>query len=98
MSESQEPKGRIGGSFDEFLKEDGSYDDVQAGALKKVVAHQLRQAMKLQKITKVEMARRMRTSRSQLDRLLDPGNDAVSLETLSRAASVVGRRLHMELI
>jgi antitoxin HicB len=97
MTESAE-KGRIGGLFDDFLKEEGTYAQVQAGAMKKVVSWQLLEAMKQQKITKVEMARRMKTSRSQLDRLLDPTNDAVSLETLARAASVVGRELRLELV
>lgn len=91
-------KGQPGTSFDEFLKEEGIYESVQAGALKKVVSWQLRQAMKEQKISKIEMARRMNTSRSQLDRLLDPANDAVSLEALARAAAVVGREIRLELV
>ncbi|MEN9855825.1 MAG: hypothetical protein RLZZ157_951 [Pseudomonadota bacterium] len=88
----------VGGSFDVFLHDQGLYDDVQAGAVKKVMVFQLQAAMKEKKITKVEMAKRMKTSRSQLDRLLDPGNEAVSLEALTRAAKVVGRQLSICLV
>lgn len=88
----------IGSSFDNFLHEAGLFDEVQAGAVKKVMVFQLQAAMKEKKITKVEMAKRMNTSRSQLDRLLDPNNEAVSLETLTRAATVVGRQLHIALV
>jgi antitoxin HicB len=98
MSQKQTPKGRIGGLLDDFLKEDGIYEQVQAGALKKVVAYQLAAAMKEQKLTKVAMAKRMNTSRSQLDRLLDPANDSMSLEALARAASAVGREVRLELV
>ena len=90
--------GRIGSSFDDFLKEEGIFEGVQVGALKKVVAHQLAEAMKLQKLTKVAMAKRMNTSRSQLDRLLDPANGSVSLEILTRAAMAVGRQIRLELV
>ncbi|MEN9856568.1 MAG: hypothetical protein RLZZ157_1694 [Pseudomonadota bacterium] len=88
----------VGSSFDAFLHDEGLYDDVQAGAVKKVMVFQLQAAMKEKKITKVEMAKRMKTSRSQLDRLLDPGNEAVSLEALTRAAKVVGRQLSICLV
>ena len=95
---TKQANGRIGSSFDDFLKEEGIFEEVQAGALKKVVAHQLAEAMKLQKLTKVAMAKRMNTSRSQLDRLLDPTNGSVSLETLTRAAAAVGRQIRLELV
>ena len=95
---TKQANGRIGSSFDDFLKEEGIFEEVQAGALKKVVAHQLAEAMKLQKLTKVAMAKRMNTSRSQLDRLLDPTNGSVSLETLTRAAAAVGREIRLELV
>ena len=98
MTKITDAKGTIGSSFDDFLHEEGIFDEVQAGALKKVMAHQLQTEMKAQKVTKVEMARRMKTSRSQLDRLLDPTNEAVSLEMLSRAASAIGRGIRLELI
>ena len=93
-----ESKGRIGSAFDDFLKDEGIFEEVQAGALKKVVAHQLGEAMKAQNLTKVAMAKRMKTSRSALDRLLDPNNASVSLDTLTRAAAAVGREIRLELV
>jgi hypothetical protein len=67
-------------------------------AIKETVAWQVQQAMETEKITKVEMAKRMKTNRAALDRLLDPGNDAVTLQTLSRAANAIGRGLRIELV
>ena len=67
-------------------------------AIKRVLASQLQQAMKARKLTKVEMAKRMQTSRVQLDRLLDPDNDGVTLATLRRAAAVVGRDVRLQLV
>jgi len=99
MSKIGKPKNpHIGGSFDDFLKAEGIYEDVRTTAIKRVLAAQLEQAMKAQKLTKVEMAKRMRTSRVQLDRLLDPDNDSVTLATLRRAAAVVGREVRLELV
>ena len=82
-----------GSSFDNFLDEQGIRDEVEAAAIKRVVAWQLEQAMKKQRKTKRAMAAELRTSRSQLDRLLDPRNTAVSLETITRAANVLGKRV-----
>ena len=90
-------KGKAGQLFDDFLREQGTYDETTERAVKRVLAFQLAAAMEEQKITKVEMAKRLATSRSQLDRLLDPTNDAVSLGTLARAAKAVGRTLRVEL-
>jgi predicted XRE-type DNA-binding protein len=87
----------IGSSFDDYLKEEGIYEDASAHAIKRVIAWQIEQAMKSQGITKVEMAKRMKTSRAQLDRLLDPNNDKVQLDTVQRAAVAIGKRLHVEL-
>lgn len=87
-----------GSSFDDFLKEEGIYEECTASALKRVLAWQIEQEMHRQKITKSAMAERMHTSRSQLDRLLDPEITGVSLETLQRAATVVGRELRVELV
>lgn len=96
MSDNIE-KGHLGQSFGDFLKEQGTYEETVATSIKRVVAWQLQQVMSEQKITKVEMAKRLETSRSQLDRLLDPENDKISLSMLSRAASAVGRKLTLEL-
>ncbi len=90
-------KRHIGSSFSNFLKTEGICEDVTAHAIKRVLAWQIAQAMKKQCITKVEMAKRMKTSHAQLDRLLDPKNDKVQLDTVQRAAAAVGRKLHMEL-
>ena len=96
MTEAE--KGRVGSSFDDFLEEEGIREEVQAQALKEVLAWQLEQAMKAEKLTKAAMAKRMETSRAQLDRLLDPKNASVTLHTLQRAAAVVGRKLRLELV
>lgn len=91
-------KGRVGSSFDDFLKKEGSYEEVTAGAIKRVIARQLNSLMNDEDITKSELAKRMRTSRAQLDRLLDPDNASVTLDTLVRAAQAVGRHLKLELV
>jgi antitoxin HicB len=80
-------------TFDTFLDEEGIREQVEAVAIKRVLAWQLEQAMRKQQKTKQAMARQLRTSRSQLDRLLDPQNAAVTLDTMSRAARVLGKRL-----
>lgn len=91
-------KGFKGPYFDDFLKDEGLLGEVSAGAVKQVIAWQLRQAMDDLGLSKVEMARRVGTSRAQLDRLLDPENDGVSLAVLARAAHAVGRSLKIELV
>jgi antitoxin HicB len=90
--------GRIGSSFDDFLKEDGIYEEVTARAIKRVIARQLSALMQEEGLTKAALAKRMHTSRTQLDRLLDPENESVTLGTLTRAAHAVGRQLRMELV
>lgn len=87
----------FGSSFDDWLKEQGIYEEVTTHAIKRVLAWQIEQAMKAEGISKVEMARRMHTSRTQLDRLLDPDNDKVQLDTVQRAAAAIGRTLKLEL-
>lgn len=82
-----------GSSFDSFLEEEGIREEVEAVAIKRVLAWQLEQAMKRQQKTKQAMAKQLRTSRSQLDRLLDPRNASVTLDTMSRAARALGKRL-----
>ena len=86
-----------GSSFDDFLEEEGIRNEVESVAIKRVLAWQFEQEMEKQRKTKQGMARELRTSRSQLDRLLDPANTAVSLETLTRAANVLGKRLVFEI-
>jgi transcriptional regulator with XRE-family HTH domain len=84
---------RSGSSFDSFLEEEGIREEVEAVAVKRVLAWELSQEMKRQRKTKQEMALELRTSRSQLDRLLDPRNVSVSLETMTRAAGALGKSL-----
>jgi len=98
MTRKTKTKGRIGSSFDSFLKEDGSYAEVTARAIKRVLARQLDELMRKEDLSKTELATRMQTSRAQLDRLLDPENESVTLATLARAAQAVGRNLKMELV
>lgn len=90
-------KGRAGELFEDFLAEQGTVEETTERAVKRVLAFQLAAAMEEQSITKVEMAKRLETSRSQLDRLLDPKNDTVTLAVLARAAKAVGRTLRLEL-
>jgi antitoxin HicB len=84
-------------TFDEFLAEQGMLGTCEERAIKEIIAEQLAAAMKAQGITKSAMAERMKTSRRQLDRLLDPATPSVTLETLRRAANAVGRTLRVEL-
>ena len=88
----------IGSSFESWLDEAGLREEVTAAAIKAVIAHQLAREMKAKKITKKRMAELMRTSRAQLDRLLDPDNGGATIESLQRAAKIVGRRLRLELV
>jgi predicted transcriptional regulator len=87
-----------GSSFESWLDEQGIKSEVTAAAIKSVIAHQLAAEMKKRRITKAHMAELMKTSRAQVDRLLDPENGSATLETLMRAAKVVGRELRLELV
>ena len=87
----------IGSSFDDFLKEKGIYEDATGHAIKRVIAWQLVEAMKTKKIYKAEMARRLQTSRTQVARFLDPENCRVQLDTMQKAAAIVGKRLVIRL-
>jgi len=90
-------KKHMGSSIDDFLKQEGIFEEAQAQAIKEVVAWQLAEAMKKQKISKNKMAMLLKTSRTQVDRLLDPKND-ITLSSLQRAAAMVGRRVSIELV
>ncbi|MEQ9643594.1 MAG: helix-turn-helix domain-containing protein [Alphaproteobacteria bacterium] len=90
--------GRIGSTFDDFLKDEGVHEETTAIAVKRVLAWQLTQAMADRALSKNQMARSMNTSRSQLDRILDPDNDRIQLDTIIKAAKVLGRELRIELI
>jgi antitoxin HicB len=91
-------KRHIGGDFDDFLRDERLLDDAEATAAKRLIAFQIALEMERAHLTKSEMAQRMKTSRPALDRLLDPKNRSVTLSTLERAASAVGKKLRVELV
>jgi antitoxin HicB len=88
----------IGSSFESWLDETGLREEVTTAAIKAVIAHQLAEEMRSKRITKKRMAELMQTSRAQLDRLLDPNNGSATIESLQRAARIVGRQLRLELV
>lgn len=90
-------KKHMGSSLDDFLRKEGIFEEAQAQAVKEVVAWQLAEAMKKQKISKNKLATLLKTSRTQVDRILDPKND-ITLGSLQRAAAMVGRRVTIELV
>ncbi len=85
-------------ALDDFLQGEGKRDEFEAVAIKEVLAWQIEEAMKTNKISRNGLAKRMKTSRSQIGRLLDPKDGNVTLTTLQRAANIVGRRLRLELV
>jgi DNA-binding Xre family transcriptional regulator len=91
-------KKNIGSPVDSWLREDGIYEEVSAAAIKRVLARQVEAPMNEKHFSKAEMARRMHTSRAALERLLDPNYEAVTLSTLRKAATAVGRELRLELV
>jgi predicted XRE-type DNA-binding protein len=95
---ARKKKGRIGSSFSDFLKKEGLHEEASAVAIKRVLAWELERAMTDGGVTKNEMARRMQTSRSQLDRILDPDNDKIQLDTVYKAARALGREVKLELV
>jgi antitoxin HicB len=95
MTKKRNP--HIGSSLDEFLKAEGTFEELQVQAIKEVVAWQLQEAMKKQKVSKAGLAKMLRTSRSQVNRLLDPESD-ITLSSLQRAAALVGRQVRLELV
>ena len=90
-------KKHIGSNFDDFLAEEGLLEHAETVAIKRVLAFQVEELMKEQNLSKTEMSRRMKTSRASLERLLDPGNQSVTLQTLDRAARALGKRLEISL-
>jgi predicted XRE-type DNA-binding protein len=90
-------KKHMGSSIDDFLKEEGIFEEAQAQAVKEVIAWQLTEAMKKKNISKNRMAALLKTSRTQVDRILDPKND-ITLGSLQRAAAMVGRRVRIDLV
>jgi hypothetical protein len=88
---------RTGSRFDDFLKEEGIFDEVQAKALKRALTEQLEESMHDANLSKLQMARKMATSRSQLDRVLDPENVSIQLDTLIKAARAVGKQVEIRI-
>ena len=88
----------FGSSFDDFLEEQNILSEVEALATKRVLAYQIEESMKEKKITKTEMAKKMGTSRSSLNRLLDPFNNSVSLATIESAVMALGKRLQVRIV
>ncbi|MCL4301411.1 MAG: XRE family transcriptional regulator [Anaerolineae bacterium] len=88
----------LGSNFDEFLAEEGLLAEAEAVAIKRVIAYQIAELMREKNLTKTAMAERMETSRAALERLLDPGNESVTLQTLERAAMALGKRLKIEFV
>ena len=98
MTKGKKKNPHIGSSLDSFLKEDGTYDDIVALVIKEKIAFQLKQRMAARKISVNGMAKAMNTSRTQINRLLDPRNGNVTLATLQKAAAIVGRVVRLELV
>jgi DNA-binding Xre family transcriptional regulator len=88
----------IGSSFDDFLVEEGISEEVEVGAIKKIIAYQLQEAMRKEQLTKTALATRLETSRAAIDRLLDPENESVTLLTLKKAANVLGKKHRLKLV
>jgi predicted XRE-type DNA-binding protein len=88
----------IGGSFDDFLVEEGIAEEVEAGAIKKIIAYQLHEAIKTEQLIKTALAIQLETSRAAVNRLLDPENESITLLTLKKAANVLGKKLRLELV
>jgi len=91
-------KTSVGGSLDDFLKEEGIYEECVNQAVKAIIAEQMISVMEEKKITRTELARKMKTSRASVQRLLDPESDAVTLESLKRAANLMGKKIRLELV
>lgn len=88
----------LGSNFDDFLKEEGNLAEIEAAAVKRVIAYQIEEMMKKSHLSKIDLAKKMNTSRSAINRLLDPSNVSITLQTLEKAALALGKRLKIELI
>ena len=88
----------IGSSFNDFLDEEGICEEVEAGAIKKIIAYRLQEAMEKERLSKTALAARLETSRAAINRLLDPENESITLTTLKKAATVLGKKLRFELV
>jgi DNA-binding Xre family transcriptional regulator len=88
----------IGSSFDDFLEEENLKEEVESGAIKKLIAYQMQEKLKEERLTKTELAQRMETSRAAINRLLDPYNDSITLSTLKKAALFLGKKIKLELV
>jgi antitoxin HicB len=88
----------IGSSFNDFLAEESLSEEVESGAIKKIIAYQLQEAIEKERLTKTMLAAKLETSRAAINRLLDPNNESVTLLTLQKAASVLGKKLRFELV
>ena len=98
MSDANQRSARDLSTLDSYLADEGTLESFQATAIKEVLAWQIEQAMKEQKLSRTALAARMGTSRSQISRLLDPGDGNVTLNTLQRAAAIIGRKVRLDLI
>ncbi len=87
----------VGSNFDDFLKEEGIFPEAEAAAVKRVIAFKIKQMMEKKHLSKTAMANKMKTSRSALDRLLDPSNASITLQTLERAALALGKKLTIKI-
>lgn len=97
MKKTEKRNPHIGSSVDDFFAEDGLLEEIEAAAVKRVISLELQSELERKQMTKTELARRLETSRSQLDRILDPDNESITLNTLMKAAALLGKRLHVSL-
>ena len=96
MSKKKNPS--RGSTFKDYLKDEGAHEETTSAAVKRVLTWQLEQAMKKEQLSKNQMAKKMKTSRSQLDRILDPDNSKIQLDTIMKAAAVLGREVRLEIV
>ena len=97
MKKTEKRNPYLGSSVDDFFAADGLLEEIEAAAIKRVIALELQLELDRKQMTKTELARRLDTSRSQLDRILDPSNESITLNTLMKAAARLGKRLHVSL-